>query len=194
MYPLSCNHIAHLRCIEGMYSMQCPLCKEKIINLPAKSRNKIYANAVVYRDQQELENREAARALVDTTPTASRSTHPPALEVVQAMRELYEFGIPDCIIPDVRITVDPESPSLPAGTVYRDTLWLMMQFIEEEFGLRLDGPDDDEDEDPFEDEEETTHKIFTVPINTPEAFRLARQNRTVFNVMSFRISQLPPIQ
>jgi hypothetical protein len=177
-----------------MNALTCPLCIRKIINLPAKSRNKIYANANAYAQERRIE--EAAPLIESRPALGSPSVVPPALEVMQALRVLYEFGIPAVILPDVRITLDPECNFPPAGQVYQDVLGLIMDFIVEEYGLDLNVPDrmdGDDDTNPFE-HIPVVHKIMTVPIRTPEALQLARENRGVFNVMSFRISELPPME
>jgi len=142
---------------------------------------------------------------IETLTAAATDEHgntavPPAAEVMDAMQWLYQFGIPPVMIPDVRITLDPQSPFLPPGRVFEDTIAGAMEFIVRTYDLDTSNPEldevrpeDSEEGNPFPDDPTIRHLISTVPIRTAEAFRIARETPAAFTRLTFRIADLETV-
>lgn len=200
-YPLSCTHRIHVHCLKGMHEtrdaklkrfiLQCPICRGNVINLPDNIRLIIEENTKrVEAENVEEEHREIMEMIHNGTAAAA-DRPPPQMELIMAMRYIYELGVPPHLIPgSITLEIDPESPLPYLGYIFQNAVAHILEHIQNTYicqccgaeveeiddfddgSLELDDPSIDpeeeiEDEDnPFALEGEdlrVVHSIRTVP-------------------------------
>ena len=200
MYILSCQHRAHIKCLEGMNKKECPLCRAIITNLPISVKKKIKENYENYQREKEEEDREE---ILNMLRGRDQIRLPPQIELLIALRYLCENGIPAQQIPqDINLYIDPESPLPSVGSIYDTTISRILDYIQstieeddtpQETQLEENVPEEYNEDEPFYFEGgDVLHRIRTVPaLHT--SISASREVMALFNTMIFTISDLPPL-
>jgi len=179
MFPLSCCHFIHLDCAVGMNKLECPMCRERIINLPVEVKRKIEHNGKEY-EKEKIEDER--REIIEHERRRGGGRQPIELEIIMALKYLSEIGFPDHIIPEhVTMEVDPNSPPPPPGTIFKTIINLICN----ELRLQDDSPDEDID---------ITDDLFPESSLTPiqRVMTLKTfQGQTIMKV-DFKLSNIPP--
>jgi hypothetical protein len=183
MYPLPCFHRAHLKCLSGMTKLECPYCRAYMSNLPIAIRKNIEKNGEEYKEEVHEAERQEILELLERERTITERL-PPQVELMLAMKYVFELGIPLHMIPSsVVIEIDAESPLPDPGSIFQNAVKRILTLIqthvvyvgEEEndsFGDSDSGDtlDDDltysEEESLFElegDDLQIIHQIQTIP-------------------------------
>lgn len=213
-YPLSCMHRAHIHCMKGMNKLECPMCRSKIMNLPDSIRLTINSNSEKLKAENLEEQLQADRAFIEDLARQGGTVRPPPqMELLMAMRYIFELGIPPSLIPGgITLEIDPESPLPHPGFIFQNAVANIIEHIQsrvrditEEDGEDAVFDNDNEDDenssdDPFElegDDLRVIHSIQTIPLlpqNRQPGERIrARVDRSVFNTMRFVVSDLPAL-
>lgn len=206
---LECQHRVHLQCIKGMNKLECPICRAPIEDgvLPGDVEVEIEKNADAYRQERDEEERRAIMQMIARERATSMARPPPQLEVITALRYIYDLGVPTSQIPtEIEIHIDPESPLPPPGVMFETTVRELVQSIrrnlvvEPEEDDSLCSSDDDstcasDDQSDPPDTNPTIHRIRTIPIYASDIGasreRQARHSPLLFTA-SFNIPDLPP--
>jgi len=206
MYLLSCHHRCHLECLKGMNSIECPLCRTEIINLPNHIKQTILDNSKKYKEEQINEEHEMLQRAFQQELASSEYNYriPPQMEIVMAMRYLYELGIPPSRIPSgIELTIDPESPLPDPGSIFQVAVRRMIDVIQRQVDEPVEEEDcsepevsgsetEDDEENPFLLEglnpHRISHTVRTSPI--PGVRSIAQEVPMLFNTMRVILSEL----
>jgi len=130
MYPLPCFHRAHLECLSGMTKLECPFCRAKLSNLPLAVRTKIEKNGEDYKEQVHEEERQEILELLEREGRITERI-PPHVELMLAMKYVFELGIPlQMIPPSVIIELDTDSPLPDPGSIFQNAVKKILHLIE----------------------------------------------------------------
>ncbi|HMP28323.1 MAG TPA: RING-H2 finger protein [Saprospiraceae bacterium] len=208
---LSCTHRAHKECLKGMNKLECPICRGKIINLPADVKVAIENNREDYEVEIQAEEEQQFREMMQNE---IQQDPPPQLAIMLALRYVHQLGIPVHIIPQsISLEIDPGSPLPPAVYIFNQAVLQMMKCIQttylknEDDIQETDSPleiiyneigDDIDDDQPFDFEGEgIVHRIRTVPMRNTQppngAQRRSMVRREIFNTMNLNVENLPPL-
>jgi hypothetical protein len=209
LYPLSCSHRFHVNCLSGMTKAECPMCRKPAINLPKSVKGKIDENERKYKQETNEQEEREFREMIESEAMSYQAVRlPPQIEIILAMKYIVELGIPVSMIPiDTILELDPQSPLPDPGSIFQNTVKLLIEVIQkrtlstteeddpvenDEDELVLDG-----DENPFEFEGEDlqiVHTVRTVPMRGISYSRsLFEAARSLFSTMSFQIANLPDL-
>lgn len=53
LHKLNCGHYIHITCCEGMYKLECPMCRAEITNISDECKNKILKNIENDKDEEQ---------------------------------------------------------------------------------------------------------------------------------------------
>lgn len=187
---LSCYHKSHIKCLKGLIKPECPICR-KNVQLSSEILNEINKNSEKYENEKLEDERREILNMLDQEFTTRRP--PPQVEIIVALRYLYELGIPPFLIPEtIKIHIDP-SMALPApGFIFQNTVKEIVNHIHLNSELEISDDEDCSDED-VNDETHTVRKILTVPIipdHPPAERQRSYVDRSIFNTISFHIENL----
>lgn len=156
---LPCNHKLHLECCIKLTSLDCPLCRTIMSNLPDDLKTIIEDNIQKYKDETnemervELSNRyiNAIRGFLTFQPT-------PQMEAIAALDYLRENGIPLQFLPPIiEITL---FNNYMIGTFFNCIINMVISMINETIS---DNESDDEDEDyVWEEDEDEIERVIRV--------------------------------
>lgn len=153
LFTLNCNHYLHLDCISNMTNNECPLCRNKIENIPVILQEKIIVNGENYkREREQEEAEEIIRSL--------RGSEDPCFiartEMMYSLLFLQEY-IPDFILPnEIEIIISPEQPHPPLGFYF---LRIVNELYQKSFELV-------KDEELEEDEETISREMKVINVKT----------------------------
>ncbi len=152
-YPLSCMHRTHVHCLKGMNKLQCPICRGTLINLPDSIRITIEENSRrVEAENIEEEHREILD-MIGNAAAAAANRPPPQMELVMAMRYIYELGVPPHLIPgSITLEIDPESPLPFVGYIFQNAVAHMLEYIQNTYICQCCGAEVDPDAEDIEEE------------------------------------------
>lgn len=210
LYVLVCTHRVHLECISHITNFECPLCRVPPINLPANIRRKIEENGKKYREEQIDEERAQILEMIEREQDYNNSVRlPPQIELILALKYVFELGIPVSLIPtDITLEIDPHSPLPAPGSIFQNGVRKIIETIQNrnelnvseddlELECEFEGEENDcsENEDfDFEGEDlQIVHRVRTIPYSRGRNTGEYGRNLTLFNTMTFQISQLPPL-
>ena len=148
-YPLSCTHRIHVHCLKGMNKLQCPICRGKLINLPDNIRLIIEENTKrVKAENVEEEHREIMEMIHNGAAT---DRPPPQMELIMAMRYIYELGVPPHLIPgSITLEIDPENPLPYLGYIFQNAVAHILEHIQNTYICQCCGAEVEEIDD-FDD-------------------------------------------
>lgn len=198
LYPLSCLHRAHLDCISGMNTFQCPLCRERILNLPQRIKRQITANAAKYKKETQEEEERQIMELVNN----ENQRLPPQMEVILAMKYVFDLGIPLCLIPaEISIELDPETPLPSPGYIFHTTVKKIIDSVRdntnipgEEDGSFENSEGSEDDSFSFEGEDlQIIHRVRTIPVSGRRARAIASTLPELFGTVAFNLSDIPSV-
>lgn len=196
-FLLSCYHKVHIECLKGMVKAICPTCRAET-NFPPNIKDSIENNAKKYEEEKIEEERREILSMLDQE---FDRRPPPQMEIVVALRYLYELGIPPFLIPEtITIHIDPTSALPTPGFIFQNTVREILNHIHmhsetadifEEDGS-VDGSFEDSEE---EFERNPIYKILTVPITpeqnpSPEDRPISYVDRRIFNTISFNVENV----
>lgn len=198
LHSFSCSHKAHLSCLDGMTKMECPICRAEINNLPAKIINKIRENGEKYEEEIERENEQAFLEMMREEGALASSRLPPQMELVLALKYVFQLGIPIYFIPmETILELDPSSPLPAPGSIFQNAVKHILESISQRVNSVVEEDDYDEtesstDEEPTDednpfhmegDDLQIVHRVRTV---------LPRRTGTI-STINFRIATLPEL-
>lgn len=189
LFPLSCCHSVHLSCAKNMIKAECPLCREKIINLPKDIINNIIENGKQYRNEIEEQELQSLREVFEeTNPTLS-----PNFQVFLAYGRLRDMGIPHHLIPSqIEIEYDTESPAPPGYAIYQALIDSVLEnindYIEENDFSDDDTPRTERRYSSYDEETDDEDKLFI-----KEGADIRRRYITQGLNVSFHLSDIPPV-
>lgn len=226
LYPLPCSHRGHLDCFSGMTKLECPLCKAHINNFPKSVKDQIIANGAKYEEEQAVEYEAYIREMNEREREQLQTLEnmpvrlPPQMELILALKYVFQLGIPVSLIPiETILELDPSSPLPDPGSIFQNAVRHILSTIQQRTGVSpeeddgedaeggLDDPEelilDEDDVSPFQLEGENlqiVHRVRTVPSrefirNNPRATAetVLRSVASLFATMSFQIANLPGI-
>lgn len=157
-----CNHRIHLECLEGIISLECPICRTGIVNCPENIKIKINKNKEKYAEKL---NQDDINTFIETqirannedrlTPHVTTSR----IECISAICALKAIRIPDHYIPThVTITFYSENNiPLPQGTFFDAIMQTSIEKLNQDVFYSLDSdeiPSDDDSNNYDESEED----------------------------------------
>lgn len=162
MIILSCLHKFHEECLEGHTNLDCPTCRQNVVNWPPRLKEKIKKNSLNLRDDLESQDRrrliEAQERNAEVLSRLSMFLQPPPeAEIISAMQYLRENGIPLRYIPQgINIRVSKNQPKPIPGVLFSTLVDKVLKSIQEDISseeLEIEENSDD-NENPFYDENE----------------------------------------
>ena len=167
MIILSCLHRFHEICLEGHTNLDCPKCRQHVINWSPSLKEKIIKNSKEFT----LELNEADRRNIIQNENEFLSTMsmflqpPPQLEVASALNFLRDNGIPMRYLPRrIRIVLKKGHPRPQPGVLFNgiisqilDQIQYNLQHEKEEENGTLS--EDENEEDPFSYENEELEEL-----------------------------------
>jgi hypothetical protein len=167
MLILSCLHKFHRDCLDGHTSLDCPTCRQPVVNWPPDLKKKILTNSSKLQSELESEDR---RRLIDMQNSESEFMSrmslflqpPPQVEISAAMQYLREQGIPLRYIPEsICVGVTKNHPRPAPGVLFSAVISQVMQKVEDDLAcgdLEVEEIELDE-ENPFTDEDEVLMEL-----------------------------------
>jgi hypothetical protein len=191
---LSCYHKSHVKCLKGLTKPECPICRKQV-QFSSEISSEINKNSEKYENEKLEDERREILNMLDQEFNTRRP--PPQVEIIVALRYLYELGVPPFLIPrTITIHIDP-SMALPApGFIFQNTVKEIVNHIHLNSELDISDDEDFSDENSDEKSENETHsvyKILTVPIipdQEPTERSRSYVDRNIFNTISFHIENL----
>jgi hypothetical protein len=188
-----------------MNKLECPICRAPIEDevLPKEVATSIETNAEAYRRERDEEERRAIMQMLARERATRATRPPPQLEVITALRYIYDLGIPTSQIPtEIEIHIDPESPLPPPGVMFETTVNELVRTIRANLTVEPEEDDSEgmsDDDDTTDDDagaNSTIHRIRTIPIyasdvTTTSGTQRSRNSPLLFTA-SFNIPNLPP--
>lgn len=167
-YRLSCDHYFHLKCLEGLVSLKCPLCRADMANLPRATQKKIETNHAKW-EEEKLEEERRCLVVSEMKDIELPLNLQVQNEVRMAIRLLCEtFGVPCQFLPfsvNVKVYPDRANPIPPIGYFFSAMTNTVVKHIVQELekeGIFDDSDDDDDDNDSPSD----------APIQTQHSMRI----------------------
>lgn len=159
-FSLGCLHKIHLECCENLESLDCPLCRRRMEELPECLRERILENAKKEEENRLSEERaEIVRTYLNAHQDMLASRPTPQMEAIGALDFLRENGIPFFFLPSIiQITLSRNAPLPPSGVIFHTILKMILEYIERECD-EGDSEEIEEDEECFFEEEEIDRSI-----------------------------------
>lgn len=167
MLILSCLHKFHRKCLEGHTSLECPTCRQSVVNWPPELKRKLQENQSKLQSDLEISDR---RRLIDMQNSQSEFLSsmslflqpPPQIEISAAMQYLREQGIPLRYIPEsICVGITKNHPRPSPGVLYSAVISQVMQKVEDDLAsgeLEVEEVDFDQDN-PFVNEDEALMEL-----------------------------------
>ena len=169
MIMLSCFHRFHEECLGGHTNLNCPQCRQHVVNWPPLLKEKIEKNSKKFQSELDEEERQniLENELQENRRFLSRVAMilqpPPQVEVETALQYLRDNGIPMRYLPrKIKIVVRRGQPRMDPGILFNAIISQVMEHIHEDIknNIANASEEDDgcfifsEDEDPFLEENE----------------------------------------
>lgn len=122
---LRCRHAVHLVCLEGLFSLECPLCKDILDYLPETVTDKISERRML-----ELERTIEEDHIVAIDNSRIWNASPVENEVALGFEYLMSLGIPPSRIPEMEINLG-DGPLEP-GEIFRETTRRGLEAIQDQ--------------------------------------------------------------
>ena len=139
MIILSCLHRFHEECLQGHINLNCPQCRQYVVNWPPSLKKKIEENSKQFSSELDEEDRQN---LVDQQINENRNflsqmtmflQPPPQVEVATALNFLRDRGIPMRYLPrKIRIAVKRGQPRPQPGVLYHAVIGQVLEQIQED--------------------------------------------------------------
>ena len=171
--------------------------------MPALIRKKIEKNGEQYKEEVHEEERREIRDLLEREGGITQRL-PPQVELILAMKYVFELGIPLELIPvNTIIEIDAESPLPEPGSIFQNAVKKILELIQNNV-IMIEGEDDEylTDESSFSDEDsifeleggniQITHQIRTVP-SPNNSNEIALRIPAMFTTINFNLRNLDAI-
>jgi hypothetical protein len=135
---MRCRHTVHLVCLEGLFSLECPLCKDPLDYLPDTVTDKITERRMEELERTIEENHQAA---IDNS--REWNTRPGAAlenEIALGLEYLLSLGIPTARIPEIELDLG-DTELLEPGEIFRETTRRGLEAIQTQLN-NLEEPDE----------------------------------------------------
>lgn len=171
MYPLSCLHRIHKECAKGLTKLECPLCKQKIINFPDSLVDQIKKNGKKLEQEREEEER---REILESM----NFLIPPQMVILQVIREMIDMGVPPDAIPS-SIGIHFDTPDMHISSELLRELFL--DSLSDLLNVDIDESDDGDDDDNSD-------------TSSNERRTISSTGNAVVGTITFFLSDLPPFE
>jgi len=153
-FSLGCLHKIHLECCENLRSMECPLCRRYMEELPECLQEKIIETS---KKEEEIrlqeEREELSRTYINTHQTFLLHRPTPQMEAIAALDFLRENGIPMFYLPiTIEITLFRNNPLPHPGIIFQTILRMILDKIAEDC-IDVDLEEEDDEECFFEEDD-----------------------------------------
>lgn len=158
-FTLGCMHKIHLECCEYLNSLDCPLCRRCMQDLPECLREKITENAKKEEENRIQEEREElSRTYLHTHQSILVFRPTPQMEAISALDYLRENGIPMFYLPSIiEITFFGNNPLPPPGAIFQTIIGMVLDKIEKD--CTDDEGEESSDDDCFFEEDDVERKV-----------------------------------